>query len=290
METRKIAKLEKQLLYTGLGDIPSESLRKNISYGLPEFFNSLSKKFDDNEVIAVAQFRKGKEDYFFNSYGVETKQGDGSPIKILIKVESPESVLNENGQKEWINSTITLKEAYNLTQGRSISKDFVAVDKDQSDKNRKYNAWEILDFKNPNNDGTYPITKIYNFDIAAELSLYPIKELLNEKYKAQLLESLKRGNLQSVTFLNADGTEEKMKIEANAAFRSINIYDAQGNRISLNKKIQQSQTTAQEQNASQEVGDSGNKKNTHKQEVPAGDAEDGPRQVNKNKRKGQKIA
>ncbi len=285
MEATKLAKLEKQLLYTGLGDIPSDQLKSKVSEGLPEFSIPFSKKFGEDEVTGEARFRKGKEDYFFNSYQANVKPENGERTSIIIKVQTPDPVTLENGKKEWINSTITLKEAYNLTQGRSINQDFVKVDKEQAELNRKYNAWQVQDFKNPNDDGSYPLKRIYNFDIEATLAQYPIKELLNDQYKAQLLDSLKRGNLQSVTFLSPDGTEEKMKIEANAAFKTINIYDDQMNRVSLSMKVQQ---TPPQQDVAQEQDNTNSKKNDQKQDKNPADADDGPGKVAKNKKKGLK--
>jgi len=61
-----------------------------------------------------------------------------------------------------------------------------------------------LDFKNTDTRGNFILNHYhenYGFDLAAVLSKHDIKELNTPKYKEDLLSSLKKGNLESATFI-----------------------------------------------------------------------------------------
>ncbi|MEP6466962.1 MAG: hypothetical protein ABJB05_11690, partial [Parafilimonas sp.] len=153
-------------------------------------------------------------------------------------------------------------------------------------EDEKYTAWLQLDFKNTTDSGNYKINKYhqnYGFDLEKALSKYPIKELGNEKFKADLIRSLERGNLQSATF-QVNGREEKIYITPNLAFKSLNAYDEKNQKISLSnllEKNKQTQTNLQENK--QEVAEKPQEKKTNKIKSDRIDAPP------KNKRK-QKIA
>jgi hypothetical protein len=85
-----------------------------------------------------------------------------------------------------------------------------------------------MDFKQSDDNGNFKIQQYhqnFGYDLEATLSKHPIKELENETYKSNLIDSLKKGNLQSATFQN-EGSEQKQYIEANPRFKTINIYDS----------------------------------------------------------------
>ena len=74
----------------------------------------------------------------------------------------------------------------------------------------------------------------YGYDLEATLAKHPIKELENNSHKGDLINSLKKGNLQSATFIK-DGQEVKQYIEANPQFKSLNIYDDAQKRVDMNQ-------------------------------------------------------
>ncbi|BFM45255.1 hypothetical protein CFS9_38960 [Flavobacterium sp. CFS9] len=78
----------------------------------------------------------------------------------------------------------------------------------------------------------------YGYDLEAALAKHSIKELGTPQYKEDLLNSLKKGNIQSVTFMK-QGTEVKQFIEANPHFKTINIYDA--NLMRINHRVDKDQ-------------------------------------------------
>ena len=114
-------------------------------------------------------------------------------------------------------NNITLKEAFNLMQGRAVNKDLTTRE------GQLYNAWVQLDFKNTDQSGNYKLKKFhqnYGFELEKALSKLPIKELGSNQDKSRLIESLQKGNRQSVTFTE-NGSEQKRLIEANPQFKSL---------------------------------------------------------------------
>lgn len=85
---------------------------------------------------------------------------------------------------------------------------------------------------------------------------YPIKELGNNDFKAGLLDSLKKGNLQSATF-QINGAEQKQYIEANPLFKTINIYDGSmqkvDNRLSVKEQKSEDESKSVKQESMKET-------------------------------------
>jgi hypothetical protein len=165
-------------------------------------------------------------------------------------------------------SNITIKEAYNLLEGRAVNKDL------KTKEGEAYNAWIVFDFKISDERGNFKMNHYhqnYGYDLEAVLSKYPIKELGHPDYKENLLASLKKGNVQSATF-TIEGVDKKQFIEANPQFKTIKIYDDRMQRISNRESKQEKEgqgegkTTAKEQK--QDQGDdsdtSGSSRQTNK--------------------------
>ncbi|MFP9100487.1 hypothetical protein ACLI09_15670 [Flavobacterium sp. RHBU_24] len=115
--------------------------------------------------------------------------------------------------------------------------------------------WLKLDFKNTDDKGNFKIKQFgenYGYDLLSVLEKHPIKELKSE-YKDDLIDSLKKGNIQSATFIKGD-QEVKQYIEANPQYKSINLYDANM------KKLEGRQSQSEKQGESQ--GQSSRKDNS----------------------------
>jgi hypothetical protein len=276
MNEKNLESLEKQLLYSGMGEVPREELIKNLQEGKPEFQLQFQKQYGDDQAHAVLNFKKSgqSDNYFYNSFDLTVvEQG---------KVVSP----SQNFKTEYGNS-YTMKEGYNLLMGRSAMKDFIKVDRENKDNNQAYQAWATLDFKNTDDKGNFKIEKksTRDFNLADTLNEYPIKELATPKYHEELLDSLYRGNRQSVTFINGE-QEAKRYIEANPKFKTINVYDADLNRISLSTKINAGQSESQAEQEKQGNSSRQSSKNSAKQ---GEDADDGPAEPNAKKKRGQRV-
>ena len=198
--------------------------------------------------------------YFLNKYELQLKNGpQGEAVKQTFYLSNKED-------------NITLKEAYNLLSGRSVHKELATKE------GEKYNAWLQLDFKTIDKNGQYDIKKYhqnYGFDLEKTLAKQPIKELLNEGDKSKLIDSLQRGNRQSVT-VQHEGKEQKVFIEASPQFKSLNIYDSSMKRMNapaLYEKKGEGETTKvaiKKEAAKTKAGD---------------DDEEGPKQTQKKGRK-----
>jgi len=90
------------------------------------------------------------------------------------------------------------------------------------------------------------------------------------KYKEDLLNSLKKGNLQSVTFV-VSGVESKIYVEANPHFKTVNIYDVNMQRInhreSKDKKQAQEKDISQKQDNDAEPSQTEKNSNNRKRKI-----------------------
>nr|WP_199077420.1 hypothetical protein [Pedobacter sp. ASV19] len=238
---KNIAYLENQLLKTGFGDIPRAELISKIIEGKGSFELHLDKKYGEDQASAILYLNKSdKGNYFFNAYDLAVKkEGEELAFKQTFRIN--------------YGNTFTLKEAYNLMQGRSVNKDFIKVDQNNKENNKKYSAWATMDFKNIDEKGNCKVVKSSKLNLEQALAEYPIKELNNPQYKADLIDSLHRGNRQMVTYLK--GTDEaKMYVEANPQHNALKFYDANMNKIGLSIKSK-SPGEANDLNADQKVSD-----------------------------------
>lgn len=267
MNEKNYEYLTEQLKRTGFGDTLNNEMRKNIEKQNADFTLNMQKEYGTDKVSATLHFKKSAESdmFFFNKYDLELKK------------ENQQDAMK---QTFYPDKGITLKEGYNMLDGRAVHKTLTTKE------DEKYAAWLQLDFKNTTESGNYKISQYhqnYGFDLGKALSHYPIKELGNEKYKQDLIRSLERGNLQSATF-NVDGKEQKIFITANPALKSIKAFDEKNQKLSLSdllEKNKQQQTNKQENK--QEISEKPQQKKTNKIKDEAGTV------APKNRRK-QKIA
>jgi hypothetical protein len=217
MNQKNFEYLRDQVKYTGFGEGLENSLKEKLNGQTPEFTLNHTAQYSNDIATSTLYFSKSKQSdmYFFNSYRVSLKR---------------ENVPDSLEQTFYINkgNNITLKEAYNLMYGRAVNKDLT------NKEGQIYNAWIQMDFNQADNNGNYKLKQFhqnYGYDLESVLAKYPIKEMANDDYKSNLLDSLKKGNRQSVTFVR-DGAEQKNYIEANPRFKTINIYDSNMRRLS----------------------------------------------------------
>ncbi|SEJ53038.1 hypothetical protein SAMN05216327_11248 [Dyadobacter sp. SG02] len=209
--------LKDQLKYTGFGEDAQSQLRDNLMKAQNEFTIKQSTAYGKDELSVSLNFKKSTNSdlYFFNNYRAELHKPDAE-ARI-----SQTFYINNEGRN------ITQKEAYNLLDGRSVNKDLV------NKHGQIHNAWIKLDFKETTAAGNFKIRQFspqYGFELEKSLEKLPVKELVDSKERVKLLESLERGNRQSVTFKAEDG-DQKRFIEANPQFKSISVYDDKQQRI-----------------------------------------------------------
>lgn len=213
MNEKNLNYLKDNLKYLGFGEQLHESVEAAIKEGKPEFTLSFEALFNRQKIEATLHFKKSDQSdhYFFNKYEANLRQEQDAAL--------------DRQHTFYINkgSGVTMKEAFNLLNGRAVNKDLT------NREGQVYNAWLQLDLKNKDASGQYPVNMYherYGFDLEKVLSTQSIKELKDPQQKEALLKSLQKGNVQSVTFLTAVG-QEKRFIEAAPQYKTINQYDEQ---------------------------------------------------------------
>lgn len=252
-------KLKKQVLdrvkYTGFGDSMEVEIRAKIKEGLPEFTTSYVPQFGKpaQAELLFKQSTKNPEDYHFSRYQLSVDNGEAAPLKQTFYIEIPKQAIvkDANGvvqdDKQWVNSTVTLKEAYNMMdldekgQGRSPRKDFVTKE------GEKYTAYAKLNFSKTDGEGNYKIDKIPDFDIDPVLARYHIKDLDVPSTKKEIVDSLYKGNKQTVQMKYGE-IETTRDLSINAEFKTMNQYNG-------NKKLNvQDELQGKDQSVSEVLG------------------------------------
>jgi len=214
MTTNNLDFLNNDLKFLGFGErsLLNQHLEAQLQREQPSFELFTEAFFDgDTKLEAKLYFtRSSKENfYFFNKYDALLRYA-GEPDK-------------DRAQTFYINKGhgITLKEAFNLLQGRAVFKLLT------SRSGIQYSAWIQLNFaeKDRHDNYVYSYYRGGRFDLEKALKQYPIRELDFDEMRANLYRALQRGNLQPVTF---ESPEKKGKylIEANPLQNTINIYPA----------------------------------------------------------------
>jgi len=236
MNEKNFEYLKDQVKYNGFGEGLEGELKEKMKQQQPEFKLNHQAKYGDTTANATLNFKKSdqSEMYFFNSYKVE-----------LSKENTKESL----EQTFYINkgNNITMKEAFNLMEGRAVNKDLT------NKEGQVYNAWVQMDFKEADTNGNFKLNQYhqnYGYDLENALSKHPIKELETPKYKEDLMDSIKKGNRQSVTFVK-DGNEIKQYVEANPQFKTINVYDTNMKRVDNRQAKEENQSEGETKSAKQ---------------------------------------
>lgn len=251
MNEQNVEYLEKQLQFSGFSDETKRELRDKINEGAQTFQLNEKKAYGPDKVEARLNFsRSDKGNYFFNSYDL-----------ILEKEKIEDSIMHQF--KVSYGNTFSLKEAYNLLDGRSVNKDFIKVDKEDSKNNTVTNAWSYLDKKNTDDKGNYLIRKKYGFDLKAALDKLPLRDAKIPGAMADLVSSLNKGNKQYAVML-IDGKEEKRYLEAAPRYGSITIY---------NEKMERQFASIAKDQANKQV--QGEKENLSEIQAPANSIKNG---------------
>ena len=265
MNEQNFENLKTQIMYSGFGQEKEYDLREQMQRNEVKFSLPHTAQYGKDTVEATLNFKKSdKSDLvFYNSYHVKLDKGNGE------KPMEQTFFINNMGQ------SITLKEAYNLMEGRSVNKNLYNKEEE------RYNVWIKLDLKNTDKDGNFKLHTYgenYGYKLEDLLEKHPIKELANEEAKKELLDSLKKGNVQSATFVKGD-TEVRQYIEANPQFKNIKLYDEQMQPLHSRKLQDEKQGQAEGQDAA-------SKQKAEKEGQSTSD--DGPGAEAKGKGKGKK--
>jgi hypothetical protein len=200
--------LKENLKYMGFGDKLNDNLEHNIKQGFPEFVLKMDSEFNKSKLESTLHFSRSKETdmYFFNRHNAVLKNDVGT-------LEQTFYVNKGHG--------VTLKEAFNLLEGRAVYKEITPKE------GERYHAWIQLDFKQKEENGNFKTKQFhenYGYNLNETLQKFPIKELLDEQKSERLMSSLQRGNLQSVS-IEVEGKDQQFFIQANPQYKTLTIYD-----------------------------------------------------------------
>jgi hypothetical protein len=184
------------LKYMGFGENLKPELEKNLIEGKGEFQLNYKAEINKKPFAVTMNFRKSDSSdmYFFNNYHASLDKGNG---------QKEEQIFYLNKGKG-----VTGKEAFNLLDGRAVHKELLTKE------NQPYKAWIKLDFENKdknNNSEVKQFHENYGFDLKAAVEKFPIAELKDPEKEKALIQSLQKGNIQSVT-IEKDGASHKMFI------------------------------------------------------------------------------
>jgi len=210
MNNENFQYLSDNLKYMGFGENLKPELEKNLKEGKGEFQLHYKAEINKKPFEVTMNFRKSdtSDMYFFNNYHASLEKANGQK-------EEQTFYLNKG-------KGVTGKEAFNLLDGRSVRKDLVTRE------GQPYKAWIQLDFDNKdknNNSEVKQFHENYGFDLKNAVGRFPIAELKDPEKEKALMQSLQKGNVQSVT-IEKDGSSHKMFIEADPQFKKVNLYDS----------------------------------------------------------------
>lgn len=230
MNYENLQYLTDNIKYMGFGENLKSELEKNMNEGKSDFQLFYTAEINKKSFEATLNFRKSDttDMYFFNNYHASLEKTNGEKMEQTFYINKGKGV--------------TSKEAFNLLDGRAVHKDLVTKE------GEPYKAWMQLDTESKdknNNFGVKQYHENYGFDLKAAVEKFSISELKDEDKEKALMQSLQKGNIQSVT-IEKDGNSHKMFIEADPQFKKINLYDSQ-------MKIVPKESIEQYQNLSQKT-------------------------------------
>jgi len=265
--------LQDRLFYLGTEKQLHPELEKKMAEGKPEFQLLFSTHYDKDRLTASLQFRKSDnaDMYFLNRYeAILQKPALGSKAQTFYL---------DNGRG------ITMKEAYNLLDGRSVNKNL------KNKENISYNAWVKLDFDNKDAHGNAKLLqyhKNYGYNLNEELARLPIFPIAPEDLK-RVETSLEKGNVQEVKVNGMEG-RAFINVVANPQFKTLDLFDKDMNplnkeeRINLyyGGKLQKGETTEMDQQ--QEIAQKNNQAVSESKPITAPQKEvESPKEAKKEK-------
>ena len=211
MNNENFQYLTNNIKYMGFGENLKTELEKNMNEGKAEFQLHYKAEINKKPFEATLNFRKSDSSdmYFFNNYHASLEKSTGEKMDQTFYLNKGKG--------------ITSKEAFNLLDGRAVHKDLVTKE------GQPYKAWMQLDQGNKDKNNNFEVKQYhenYGFDLKTAVGKLAIADLKEPEKEKALMQSLEKGNVQSVT-IEKDGNNHKMFIEADPQYKKINLYDSQ---------------------------------------------------------------
>jgi hypothetical protein len=253
MDAENLQYLQDNLKYMGFGEKQNETLKNHLKEGKESFQMVYKAEINKKNFEAVLHFRKSdnSDKYFFNSYDAMLERTNGDKMEQAFYLNKGKGV--------------TAKEAYNLLEGRAVYKEL------SNKAGEPYHAWIQLDFDNKDKHDNYEVKQYhenYGYDLKESIGKYAVAELDGGDKEKSLLQSLQKGNVQSVT-IDDNGKALKLFVEANPQYKTVTLYNEKMQRMNQEQRMELQVKTEmkQKQSIKQEVkqGEEKNKKKEMKQ-------------------------
>jgi len=249
MNNENLQYLADNVKYMGFGEKSKVDIEKNINSGKPDFQLHLKTEINNKPFETTLNFRKSNTSdlYFFNSYHASLNKGSDEKVEQTFYLNKGKGV--------------TAKEAFNLLDGRAVHKELIPKE------GQPYKAWIQLDTSVTNKDHNYEVKQFhenYGYNLKEAVSKFAVKEMSDPEKEKALLQSLQKGNLQSVT-IEKDGNTIKMFIAADPQYKKVNLYDASLKPV-VRESLEQYQSTKQLVNNSVKQDTENDKKKEVKQD------------------------
>jgi hypothetical protein len=252
--------LKNQIKFSGFGEELHGQLKDQIQKQTPEFSLQHATKFGQDDVTSTLHFSRSKESdlYFFNKFEVDVKKpGQEASLKQTYYVGK------ENN--------LTLKERYNLLEGRAVFKEFNRLEQVGTSQDAKwqatdqtYKAWTELNFKNTDNQGNFLPRKLF-WEHEKTIDRFPIKELADNYERSRLLASLEKGNVQRAT-VTINGQDIKVNLSASPQLKTFNFFDANMQKLEVKLVQQEKQGEQKDQKKSEKQAESVQQNETGKKQ------------------------
>ncbi|MDB5222381.1 MAG: hypothetical protein JWN83_1048 [Chitinophagaceae bacterium] len=244
MNQENLDYLKDNMKYMGFGENLHAQLENHLKEGKDAFQLGFRAEVNKKPFEATLHFGKSEstDKYFFNSFDASLQKGNGEKVDQTFYLNKGKGV--------------TAKEAFNLLDGRAVHKELT------NKENVPYKAWLQLDFQNKDKNNNHEVKQFhenYGYNLKEAVNKFSITELNDPKKEDDLMKSLQKGNVQSVT-IEKNGTAEKMFVEANPQFKTVNLYDGQMKRV-------QKENLEQYKSVSQSKGISKDMKQDQKQDL-----------------------
>lgn len=218
MNQENLDYLNERLKYSGFDESLGKELEKKLKAGSENFTIPAQMEVEGRKMDMQLHFGKSNvsDRYFFNKYDVSLTNNNPS--------------IEPKTHTFYANQGVTVKEAFNLMEGRAVQKSLLNADKEP------YKAWLQLDLGVKEENGNFKLDQYhenYGYDLKKVLESLPIKEAFDGNKADWLLKSVQKGNQYPVT-MQKDGKEELMYVEANPKYKSVNVFDSQKRMVKTN--------------------------------------------------------
>ena len=221
MNEQNFEYLKDNIKYMGFGEKQHDVLQKHLHEGKESFQMAFTSEVNKKPFEAVLQFRKSDNSdmYFLNSYHASLERKNGEKMEQTFYLNKGKGV--------------TAKEAFNLLEGRSVFKEL------SNKAGEPYKAWMQLDFQNKDKNNNHEVKQFhenYGYDLKAAVGKFPVAELDGGEKEKSLMQSLQKGNVQSVS-VGMNGESQRFFIEANPQYKTVNLYDDKMQRLSQEQRV-----------------------------------------------------